>query len=358
MDIIKKICYGMRELALFAGAGGGILGGRMLGWQTVCAVEIDPYCQAVLCQRQNEGTLESFPVWDDVCSFRGTEWRGCVDVVSGGFPCQDISASNGKAEGISGKKSGLWKEMSRIICEVQPEFAFMENSPFLAKRGLSVVLRDLAEMGYDAEWGVLGADAIGANHERKRMWILGRKVSDTADTRCNRSCMCEQNGKAQDTSAEFSEAVSNACCETVEGHSKHVSNGKARTGIISFGTAISGEKWDSKSWKPVHSDCGGETEKSWKDWNRYFVAEPERTTKDGEQLAETKKTERFRIYHTRGNECGCFKGWWETEPDVGRVAHGVANRMDRLRATGNGQVPAAAATAFIMLLKRFLQKEN
>ena len=85
----------MNELALFAGAGGGILGGKLLGWRTVCAVEWEPYPASVLCARQNDGLLETFPIWDDVQTFDGHPWRGIVDVVSGGFPCQDISAAGG-----------------------------------------------------------------------------------------------------------------------------------------------------------------------------------------------------------------------------------------------------------------------
>lgn len=161
----------MRELALFAGAGGGILGGLLLGWRTVCAVEIDPYARSVLLARQNDGTLAPFPVWDDIRTFDGTAWCGAVDVVSGGFPCQDISAA-GNGAGLEGERSGLWVEMARIIREVRPRFAFVENSPMLTSRGLGTVLGDLAEMGFDARWGVLGADDCGAPHMRKRIWIM------------------------------------------------------------------------------------------------------------------------------------------------------------------------------------------
>lgn len=89
---------GVNELALFAGAGGGILGGCLLGWRTVCAVEWEPYPASVLCARQNDKILPPFPVWDDVRSFDGRPWRGIVDVVSGGFPCQDISVAGGGRE--------------------------------------------------------------------------------------------------------------------------------------------------------------------------------------------------------------------------------------------------------------------
>ena len=161
----------MNELALFAGAGGGILGGHLLGWRTICAVEWEAYPASVLVARQNDKILPPFPIWDDVQTFDGKPWRGIVDVVSGGFPCQDISAA-GKGGGIEAERSGMWREMARIIGEVRPKYAFVENSPMLTTRGLGTVLRDLAEMGYDAEWGVLGHDTFGGQQRRDRIWIV------------------------------------------------------------------------------------------------------------------------------------------------------------------------------------------
>lgn len=145
----------MNELALFAGAGGGILGSRLLGWKPICAVEIEEYPRNRLMQRQNDGILEPFPIWDDVRTFNGQPWFGKVDIITGGFPCQDISMA-GRGEGIKGERSGLWNEMARIIREVRPKFVLVENSPALVVRGLGTVLGDLAEMGYHARWGVFG----------------------------------------------------------------------------------------------------------------------------------------------------------------------------------------------------------
>jgi DNA (cytosine-5)-methyltransferase 1 len=161
----------MNELALFAGAGGGILGGKLLGWRTVCAVEWEPYAASVLLARQNDGILPAFPIWDDVQTFDAKPWQGVVDVISGGFPCQDI-ASNGKGDGINGSRSGLWKEMARVIGEVRPKYVFVENSPMLTRRGLGTVLGDLAKMGFNAEWGVVSAAEVGAHHKRSRIWIV------------------------------------------------------------------------------------------------------------------------------------------------------------------------------------------
>ena len=177
----------MNELALFAGIGGGILGTHNIGHRCVCAVENEPHAQSVLLARQNDKTLETFPIWDDITTFDGRPWRGVVDCVSGGFPCQDISIA-GKQKGLHGERSGLWGEMGRVIDEVRPTSVFIENSPQLAKLGLDKVLLDLAKMGYDAEWGIFGATAVGANHLRQRMWILGIDSNKIDALRENESC--------------------------------------------------------------------------------------------------------------------------------------------------------------------------
>lgn len=244
---------GLRTIELFAGGGGGVLGSLMLGHMPVCYVEWDPYAQRILRQRIEDGLIPDAPIWDDVQTFNGNPWRGFVDVITGGFPCQDISVA-GKGEGISGARSGLWGEMARIVCEVRPRFVFVENSPALVGRGLGTVLGDLAALGYDAQWGVLGADAVGAHHRRDRIWIL-------AYTSCERL-----------EKLEFS-----AKCDQVG-------------------------------------------------------------------------------FNTRRNDAAL---WWERDPAdgppesrVGRVANGVANRVDRLKAIGNGQVPAVVVEAWWQLLER------
>ena len=229
--------------------GGGILGGHLLGWRTVCAVEWEPYPASVLCARQNDGLLPPFPIWDDVQTFDGNPWRGIVDVVSGGFPCQDISAQ-GKGVGIEGERSGMWSQMARIISEVRPQYAFIENSARLTIRGLERVLADLASLGFDAEWGVLSAADVGAKHERERIWILGHSNS----VRLERHASCHQ---------LFSQ----------------------KSAIFEF--------------------------------NRRY-------------------------------------GYWNDlpKPYYIRSSDGVAARVDRLKAIGNGQVPLCAATAFNALMER------
>jgi DNA (cytosine-5)-methyltransferase 1 len=214
----------MNELALFAGAGGGILGGKLLGWRTVCAVEWEPYPAAILAQRQNEKVLENFPIWDDIQTFDGNPWRGIIDVVSGGFPCQDISSA-GKGTGIDGDRSSMWYHMLRVIKEVEPQYCFIENSPHLRTKGLTTVLQGLAEAGYNAAWGVLSAKDCGANHDRKRMWIVGKRVASNTDLYSKPACTID--GEAQGLQSTSSIATN--------------SNGRQCKGRV--GRPITGEKF-------------------------------------------------------------------------------------------------------------------
>ena len=326
----------MNELALFAGAGGGILGGKLLGWRTVCAVEWEPYPASVLCARQNEKILAPFPIWDDVRTFDGKPWRGIVDVVSGGFPCQDISAA-GHGAGISGSRSGLWSEMARIIGEVRPRYAFVENSPMLTSRGLGTVLGDLAALGFDARWGVISAADVGAPHLRERIWIVGhanvhgipasndkqviqRKPNRTPEniqqsTRSNISKISNGNGYSQSTGAINAEQ---ACESDMADADQQHRRGESQQPHNNYGETVLHE-FSGGGGDVSHTNCTGGKEQ------RGGVA-------NGTQH---KTTER--------------RSGWPPEPNVGRVAHGVAARVDRLKAIGNGQVPAVAALAWEML---------
>ena len=264
----------MNELALFAGAGGGILGGKLLGWRTVCGVERDAYAAQVLAQRQNDGILEPFPIWSDVTSFDGKPWAGIVDVVSGGFPCQDISAA-GKGAGITGERSGLWTEFARIISEVRPRYAFVENSPMLTIRGLGVVLSDLSKMGFNAEWGVLSAADVGANHERERIWILAEQRNFLSHTDNRNEWWKQQQESTSKTDIEISN---------------------------------------------TNNSIGG-----------------------GQRGRFRRISQCNQAWHT-------YTSFNKPEPI--RMVDGVANRVDRLKAIGNGQVPLCAATAFTSLKER------
>jgi len=165
----------MRELHLFAGAGGGILGGMLLGHVPVCAVEIDKYCRRVLQARQDDGSLPPFPIYEDVKTFDGNPWRGLVDVVAGGFPCQPFSCA-GKKLGTADPRH-LWPEMARIIKEVRPTYVFAENVSISA---FEEPWRDLRRLGYRVPPAIcVSASDVGAPHLRKRWWMLATDPKST-----------------------------------------------------------------------------------------------------------------------------------------------------------------------------------
>lgn len=176
------------SLHLFAGAGGGILADAYAGVEPVCAVELEEYPRRVLALR-----WPGMAIWDDVRTFRADNpecasafaWLRAHSgelAVCGGFPCQDISSA-GKQQGIDGERSGLWREFARILREIRPRFVFVENSANLVRLGLGRVLLDLAEIGFDARWNVLAAAAVGARHERERIWITGSMPPQTLPNR-------------------------------------------------------------------------------------------------------------------------------------------------------------------------------
>jgi DNA (cytosine-5)-methyltransferase 1 len=247
---------------LFAGIGGFSLGLERAGMTCKWQVEIDPYATAVLRKRWPQ-----VPKHDDVRTFPPQgEWG--VDVICGGFPCQDISVA-GKCAGLAGARSGLWSEFARIIGELRPRYVVVENVAALLARGMGTVLGDLSTLGYDAEWHVIPASAVGAPHRRERVWIV-------AYPNCERR-------------HEMPIRQPVACGEPwTAGYVSHQARGP----------------------HVAHADHQGEPNVPVDAVSGRGVPEP-----------------------AAGHQ------WWVTEPDVGRVAHGVPSRVDRLRCLGNAVVP-------------------
>ena len=279
----------MRVLELFAGAGGGIIGAQLLGHRVVCAVENNAYCQQVLMARQEDQSTLPFPIWDDVRTFDGKPWHGGVDVVSAGFPCQPFSEA-GKMEGESDERN-MWPDTRRIIGEVRPRIVFLENVAGLVRLYLPRVLGDLAVLGYDAVWCVLAAGHVGARHARKRLWVMAHA--------------------------------------TGEGHEGHgaESGGARQPGNVaeSGGSAGAQDMADTLfrgQQRPRPLGSSGSA------------------TAGGRRLAAQSKH-------------GCEQYEWPPEPPVGRVVDGMAYRVERIRALGNGQVPQQYVAAW-----RYLEKKT
>ena len=165
-DVVEMGLKKLKTLDLFSGIGGFSLGlERTGGFETVAFCEIDQFCRRVLAKH-----WPNVPCHDDITELSGED-VGEVDVICGGFPCQDISIA-GKGAGIDGTRSGLWREYARLISELRPRYVIVENVSALLGRGIGRVLGDLAALGYDAEWHCIPASAVGAPHRRDRVWII------------------------------------------------------------------------------------------------------------------------------------------------------------------------------------------
>jgi DNA (cytosine-5)-methyltransferase 1 len=280
----------LRVLDLFSGIGGFSLGlERTGGFETVAFCEINPFCRKVLAKhwpkvRQYEDVRE-------LTAERLAADGIAVDVICGGFPCQDISSA-GTGAGIEGERSGLWSEIARLAGELRPQFVIVENVAALLGRGLDRVLGDLAALGFDAEWHCIPASAVGAPHRRDRIWIVaypGHIGGQTTRGECSVT------------------ARANSC----------------------WGYDGSGSEGDAP--REVAVRCARE--------NTSHVADPECGRLQSGHVeragASTIVPAAFGR-HCGGGELGSP---WRSEPELGRVAYGLPNQVDRLRALGNAVVP-------------------
>lgn len=279
----------INELSLFSGAGGGLLGSLLLGWRTCCCVEIDEYCQRVLRQRMQDGWLDPAPIWDDVLTFDGRPWRGRIDIVTAGFPCQPFSVA-GKRLAARDERD-MWPDTARLIREVRPPVALLENVPGLTSGShgyFGRILGELAESGFNAEWEVIPAAAADAPHLRERLWVLAW------DTDANRDRL---------------EGIASSDCTR--------------------GTLDLEERHDA-------------------DRLRHHVGHADRSGREEQHASHLAKNARF----NPGRAASEGRTRWRAESEMGRLVDGVADRVDRLRALGNGQVAPQMALAWTILSRR------
>ena len=313
-----------KVLDLFAGIGGFSLGlDRTGGFETVAFCELDEKAQLVLKKH-----WPGVPVYGDVkeLTVERLQSDGIVPtVIAGGFPCQDISSA-GKGKGIIGERSGLWSEMFRLIRDVRPAWAIIENVSVLRSRGLALVLQNLSEIGYCAEWHCIPASAVGAPHQRDRIWIVAYPLQQHQT----------QRGK----------------CEIAEG--------EGGSGRIESG----GSQGDAERKRPVRGSGSSAEENvaypnDLRCQERYQKgAEPDRQETTDHvvpccpYVADANEPRLEGWLRTGLQECpaqqpageggsltGRLSDQWCIEPNVGRVANGVPNRVDRLKQLGNAVVP-------------------
>jgi len=334
---------------LFAGAGGGILADELLGFKPIGAVEIEPYPREVLLSRQADGLLPEFPVWDDVQTFsldnentreyiqRLQEIRAKL-CICGGFPCMGVSAA-GKGLGLKDARSGLWSEFARIIGEVRPAYVFVENSPLLVRRGLDVVISDLAERGYSFAYRIVSAQDVGAPHLRKRFW--GLAVSDSLLDRERRFRSRQE--------------VEEDTREDTDSDSKH--SQELRVGITDEQEFVGLAELCQCVSDSLHNR---NVERIWE-----LPEDPQDSTliRRGETLNES--WERGKTQPGMGRVAHELSDWvdrslnqqWFVPDEFGipRISDISTNRTKRLKAIGNAQVPLCAAVAFDLLLKDFVE---
>jgi len=299
----------MKVLSLFSGGGLGDYGLTLAGMEIVGQVEIDEYCQKILSLRWPD-----VPKWKDIKNVTGKEILervGTVDLISGGFPCQPFSVA-GSREGEKDSRH-LWPHMARIIREVKPRWVLAENVPGLLSisngRVFGEVLRDLAESGYVVEWDCVPASACGAPHRRDRVWIVGY--------------------------AEHSRQSAAEITRSIAQRSNHRKAGKIKAGESSGSgeqrsfVADADQLYAQRSLEGINDS---EKRKESRKRSSGFC---------GNDVANTDSTglqaPRPKFFTTRP-VVDWEQNHWSVEPNVGRVAHGVANRVDRLKLLGNGQV--------------------
>jgi len=260
--------------SLFAGIGGFDLGLERAGFEIRWQVEIDPFCRAVLAKH-----------WPAVKRYEDVRTVGAelerVDVICGGFPCQDISSAGAKA-GLDGEQSGLWFEMSRLVRQLRPRYVVVENVADLLARGLGRVLGDLAACGYDAEWDCIQAAAVGAPHGRDRLWLVAYPNAD---------------------------------------------EGRREVGRERDSTTVQ----NASDWRPRRHDADG---------LRADVSDAAGASEAG----RARRWSRARIDFERWRADARQRAGWEAEPAICRVANGVSPGLDnaRLAALGNAIVPQIA----------------
>lgn len=326
----------MNYLDLFAGIGGFALGASWAGMQFNHHYysEVDDYASRVYQLR----FPEAIPL-GDIRKIRGADLPQGDWILSGGFPCQDISAA-GKGAGLAGSRSGLWYEYARLIGELRPRYAIMENVGALVGRGLDAVLGSLAQIGYDAEWQDIRASDVGAPHRRERIWIVAYPDSDHVPggskprERIERPTQSPRSGSYR---GESGHDVADATGNGREPRGAECERFKRQPGAIGGSCDVADASSAGVRGLPVQP---GRSQLSNDD-----------SLRSGESMADADGQgleEREGLPGDDGAEQQAALGdsWWAVEPDVGRVAHGIPARVDRLRCLGNAIVPQIAKMIF------------
>jgi DNA (cytosine-5)-methyltransferase 1 len=335
----------LHTISLCSGGCGIELGLRLTGeeFRTVCYVEIEAFASANLVKKIEDGCLDDAPIWSDLTTFDGKAWRGKVDLLTAGFPCQPVSVAGRRR--AQDDPRWLWPYIKGLLVEIQPTYVFLENVPGLLIRGFGDILGDLAEIGFNAEWDVFSAKEVGAPHLRKRVFILAYSNSRDVETHRTTRSSTETFRPGQDKSSKKSESErdlantysSNAPSCTLLRRS-NAENDKQKQREIPFQEPTSSSERE-RDLENTDGDRRSET------YNR----KPTKVNKRGEKSRRKGQPD---TNYFRCTSQTIRDNWWTVEPNVGRLAHGVADRVERLTLCGNGVVPQVACKAWVELNKR------
>ena len=300
----------MKFGSLFAGIGGFDLGLERAGMTCQWQVEIEDYPTKIL-EKHWPGVHRERDIKE--CS---GENLGPVDLICGGFPCQDISVA-GAGAGLAGERSGLWYEMHRIISDIKPRWVVVENVAALLHRGLDVVLRDLSTIGYDCEWHIISASAVGAPHRRERVWIVGNSNSYSKST-----------SPVNDETPFLRKDVANT------NSLKHAMRRDSEDNAEALAGRNDNARGSQRDSRTGCKKSTGESSRNVPNANGKRL-EGKRANDD----TQRRKEERGQAGLCNRKELSRYSSWWEAEPSVGRVADGISRRVDRLKGLGNAVVP-------------------
>ena len=317
----------MKVGSLFSGIGGLDLGLERAGMKVIWQCEIDEYASKVL--------KKHWPGVPNLGDITKVDWNAVErpDLLCGGFPCQDISIA-GKGRGLEGEKSGLWWDFHKAISVLRPRYVLVENVPMLTHRGLDAVLASLSEIGYDAEWNIVSARFVGANHRRDRIFIVAYPHSER----------CERSGLREEVSGWRSEIVT--CTKPGSGSERRetvfaTTEGEdvANPRRLCRGDHVGGSEGEmdngrkDETFRPTDADSiGGSGE------GPPNVAHPQSILSGHGDNGNVSIFWNGQEEWERGSALRS-REWWAVEPDVGRMAPRISNRMDRLRCLGNAVVP-------------------
>lgn len=345
----------MNGLALCAGYGGLELGIERVfdEYRTVCFVEGEMFAAQHLIKKMEEGRLHNAPIWSNVRTFNGEPWRGKLDIISGGFPCQPYSSA-GKQMAEHDPRD-LWPDFVRIVGEVLPGFIFFENVPGIVKWRLNQIILDLDKIGYSCSWGIVGASDVGAPHQRKRWFLFGVRNSNG-------------NGFIEPSYAKHSERVIER--GQMERHGIET-NGSIDTNANHPGERAGGGTIRQKNGNDISRLCSnvsntyglGRDKVKSNSWRGKLDVEGVSLNISNPKSQRSPRIERFnetsqKIRQGEGNFDpgdkwgGGFESWWEIEPSMGRLVDGASDWVDKLRLLGNGVVPQQAAYALQTLGER------